>query len=120
MKSDQRTGHELSILKELRDRTYDDIHFFVSEREKKHWRLWDRYGGHMYKPLLENSRLTLKQLRKRIKTHLLMIAHIEPRYELLITDIPPYNRLNAEIIQFVTNYLGNDGWLQMFQLRQLR
>jgi len=62
VKADVKTENELVILKQLRDRTYDDIHFFVNEREKKHWRLWDKHGGRMFKPLLDNSRLTLMQI----------------------------------------------------------
>ena len=103
----------------LRDRTYDDIHFFVNEREKKkYWRMWE--GGQLYKPLLDNSRLTLKQLGSRIDSHLLMIAYLEPRYKELSDEIPSYNMLNGEMIQFCSGYFGNEGWLQMFQLRQLR
>lgn len=46
-----------------------------------------------------------------------MIAYIEPRYKVLVSDIPPYNQLNAEMIQLCTIYFGNEGWLQMFQLK---
>ena len=49
-----------------------------------------------------------------------MIAYIEPRYATLIYDIPPYNAINSEMIQFCTEMFGNEGWLQMFQIRQLR
>ena len=51
---------------------------------------------------------------------MLMIAYIEPLYEQLIKDIPPYNMINSEMIQFCTQVFGNEGWLQIFQLRQLR
>lgn len=49
-----------------------------------------------------------------------MIAFIEPRYGGLVAEIPPYNTINAEMIQFCTAFFGNEGWLQMFQLKQLR
>ena len=65
----------------LRDRTYDDINYFVEEREKKHWRLWDRYGGSRnYKPHLENRNLTYKQLNERVEIHLHILAFLEPMY----------------------------------------
>jgi len=49
-----------------------------------------------------------------------MIAYIEPKYVRLVHNIPPYNMINAEMIQFCTAFFGNEGWLQMFQLKQLR
>lgn len=49
-----------------------------------------------------------------------MIAYLEPRYKELSDEIPSYNMLNGEMIQFCSGYFGNEGWLQMFQLRQLR
>ncbi len=104
----------------LRDRTYDDINYFVAEREKKHWRVWDKYGGRYYKPYIENRGLNFMQLSERIEIHLYMLAYIEPRYEQLVSDIPPYNAINSEMIQFATEVFGNEGWLQMFQIRQLR
>ena len=120
VRADNKTERELGILKQLRDRTYDDINFFVNEREKKIWRLWENHSDHTYKPLVNNNRLTLQQLQYRVDMHLLMISYIEPRYQVLIADIPPYNQLNAEMIQLCTVYFGNEGWLQMFQIRQLR
>lgn len=62
IKADARTERELSILTRLRDRTYDDIRYFINEREKKHWRLWDHYGGHMYKPIIDHGRMSLEQI----------------------------------------------------------
>ena len=49
-----------------------------------------------------------------------MILYLEPRYARLVADIPPYNSINGEMIQFCTEVFGNEGWLQMFQIRQLR
>lgn len=82
----------------LRDRTYDDINYFVAEREKKHWRLWDKYGGRYYKPHLENRNLTYKQLNERVEIHLHILAFLEPMYSQLVSDIPPYNAMNSEMI----------------------
>ena len=59
VRADDKTERELAILKQLRDRTYEDIRFFVNEREKKIWRLWENYGGLNYKPLSDSSSLTL-------------------------------------------------------------
>lgn len=90
VKPNVRTERELQILKTLRDRTYDDIYYFVNEREKKHWRLWDKHGGHMYKPNVE-TRVGLSQLSKYVDLHLVMIADIERRFSDLVQFIPPYN-----------------------------
>ena len=80
VRADNKTERELGILKQLRDRTYDDINFFVNEREKKIWRLWENHSDHTDKPLVNNNRLTLQQLQYRVDMHLLMISYIEPRY----------------------------------------
>lgn len=74
----------------------------------------------MYKPDVENRGLTYAQLQEKVEAHLSMLAYIEPRYHKLVSEIPPYNTINAEMIQFATFMFGNDGWLQIFQLRQLR
>lgn len=119
VKADAKTQRELDLLKMLRDRTYDDLKYFVDEREKKPWRVWDR-AGYYFKPPVENLGLNLRQLKDRIEIHMQMIAYVEPRYAQLIRDIPPYNAINSEMIQFCTEMFGNEGWLQMFQIRQLR
>jgi len=40
-----------------------------------------------------------------------MIAYVEPLYYRLVQDIPPYNTINSEMIQFCTEMFGNEGWL---------
>lgn len=30
-------------MKKLRDQIFDDLQTFVREREKHHWRIWDKY-----------------------------------------------------------------------------
>ena len=113
VKADEKTQRELQILELLRDRTYDDLRSFVKEREKKRWRLWEGFVS--YKPTIENKELSLQQLQERIDVHLQMIAYVEPRHFQLVTrDIPPYNLINSEMIQFCTDVFGNEGWLQLF------
>ena len=94
----------------LRDRTYDDLKHFVEEREKRPWRVWDKFG-YYFKPPVENLNLNLRQLNERIEIHMQMIAYIEPMYTRLVNDIPPYNAINSEMIQFCTEIFGNEGWL---------
>lgn len=103
----------------LRDRTYDDIRYFIDKRNTKPWRHWDK-NGFYYKPEIENRGLDYYQLKQRVEVHMLMIGYIEPRYARLVADIPPYNAMNSEMIQFCTACFGNEGWLSMFQMRQLR
>ena len=81
----------------LRDRTYDDLKHFVEEREKRPWRVWDKFG-YYFKPPVENLNLNLRQLNERIEIHMQMIAYIEPMYTRLVNDIPPYNAINSEMI----------------------
>ena len=63
----------------LRDRTYDDVKYFIEKREEKPWRHWDK-NGFYYKPSIENRGLNINQLKERIEVHLLIIAFIEPKY----------------------------------------
>ena len=58
VRADAKTQRELHLLTMLRDRTYEDLQFFVNEREKKPWRNWDRYFRY-FKPQLEDRELTL-------------------------------------------------------------
>ena len=51
---------------------------------------------------------------------MLMIAYLEPKYAQLVREIPPYNYINSEMIQFCSLAFGNEGWLHLFQLKQLR
>lgn len=81
--------------------------------------MWDK-GGYYYKPEVTPATLTLKQLTYLVDFNLAMISIVEPKFNQLVTDIPPYNMENAEMIQFCTYCFGNEGWLQAFQLKQLR
>ena len=119
VKADTKIQRELELLKLLRDRTYEDIRYFIDKREEKKWRIWDGYGGN-YKPSFENRGLNFQQILQRIDINLLMIAYIEPRFGQLVRDVPPYNMINSEMIQFCTLVFGNEGWLQIFQIRRLR
>lgn len=61
VKSDKKTEKELKVLKLLRDRTFDDIRFFVSERDKRIWRSWRVTGQTNKSTLKENPiRIQLK------------------------------------------------------------
>ena len=110
VRSDAKTKRELDMLQMLRDRTYDDLKYFIAEREKRPWRVWDKHGFY-FKPPVENLTLNYRQLSERIEIHMQMIAYIEPRYARLVADIPPYNAINSEMIQFCTEMFGNEGWL---------
>ena len=79
VKADAKTQKELNLLKMLRDRTYDDINYFIREREKKPWRVWDKHGFY-FKPDLVNRGLNYKQLSDQVEINMQMIAYIEPRY----------------------------------------
>lgn len=43
LKPDKALEEEIKHLKKLRDQVFDDLQTFVREREKHHWREWDRY-----------------------------------------------------------------------------
>lgn len=65
----------------LRDRTYEDLYYFVTKREKRLWRLWR--GGQNYKPALNNKEMTLEQVTERVDVNMIMILYIEPRFKQL-------------------------------------
>ena len=120
VKPESKLKAELELMTKLRDQTYDDLKIFVIEREKKPWRNWQVHGVY-YKPGDENRREILKALQTQIENGLNEIAYLEPVFKHLITiEIPPYNMMNAEMIQFCTDQFGNEGWLQLFSLKKLR
>ena len=87
----------------------------MTEREKKPWRAWGKSAYIGGKPKYENVELNLVQLQERIDAHLDMLAYIEPiHFQLTARDIPPYNHIGSEMIQFCTDVFGNEGWLQLF------
>ena len=59
VKPDTKTQRELDLLKMLRDRTYDDLKYFIEEREKRPWRVWDKFG-YYFKPPVENLTLNYR------------------------------------------------------------
>ena len=58
LKPEQHQKRELEIMKMLRDQTYDDLVYFVKEREKHPWRVWDK-NGYFYKPEVTPATLSL-------------------------------------------------------------
>ena len=124
VKSDEKTERELGILKLLRDRTYEDLNTFVQKREKQPWRVWDGrhvHGyGHDFKPSLEALELSYFEIRQKIDKNLHALAILEKVYTKLRADIPTYNTINMIMVQFCSYAFGNEGWLQLFQMRQLR
>lgn len=124
VKSDEKTERELGILKLLRDRTYEDLNTFVQKREKQPWRVWDGrhvYGyGHDFKPSLEALELSYFEIGQKIDKNLHALSILEKVYTKLRADIPTYNTINTIMVQFCSYAFGNEGWLQLFQMRQLR
>ena len=106
-------------MRQLYEQTYRDVQYFVEKREQKPWRTWDK-NGYYYKPNFDQNHLSLPQILWLIDQNKRVIDFIEPRYRQLLSEIPPFNHCNAEMITFCTNVFGNEGWLQLFQLKQLR
>lgn len=50
LKSDATLEKKMERLKALREQTYLDLYFFITEREKVHWRNWDHMYMGNYKP----------------------------------------------------------------------
>lgn len=110
----------MQLMKRLRDQTWEDLRYFVIEREKKPWRNWDRHGFN-YKPEITDKKRKLIQIIDDIDNCLMCIQYVEPRFKSLITyEIPPYNCINAEMIQFCTDMFQSEGWLSLFSLKQHR
>ena len=62
VKPESKLKAEMELMTKLRDQTYEDLKFFVTEREKKPWRNWQVHGIY-YKPGDENRREILKALQ---------------------------------------------------------
>lgn len=69
MKPEAHIQRELDILKMLRDQTYEDLYYFVQEREKHPWRAWDK-KGYYYKPEVTPALLNTAQLNILIDLNL--------------------------------------------------
>lgn len=120
LKPDASLQYELKIMRQLYQQTYSDVQHFVEKRERKPWRTWDK-NGYYYKPnMVAGQNLSFNQIMALIEQNKRIIDFIEPRYRQLLSEIPPFNHCNAEMITFCTNVFGNEGWLQLFQLKQLR
>lgn len=61
VKPESKLKAEMELMTKLRDQTYGDLKFFVTEREKKPWRNWQVHGVY-YKPGDENRAGILKGL----------------------------------------------------------
>ena len=62
VKPESKLKAELELMTKLRDQTYEDLKFFVIEREKKPWRNWQVHGVY-YKPGDENRKEILIALQ---------------------------------------------------------
>ena len=51
IRQDAKLLREMDLMRRLRDQTWEDLRYFVIEREKKPWRNWDKHGFY-YKPEL--------------------------------------------------------------------
>ena len=73
---DAKTEKEMQVLKALRDQTYEDLQYFINEREKKLWRNW-HVSGVFYKPIIPSGELTLQHAESLIREVLAYIQMLE-------------------------------------------
>jgi len=117
LKPDWELEKKLEKLKHLRNQVFADLEFFINDREKVHWRNWDHYYQHDYKPdLVEKP----DYFKDRCDCLLLQIEFVERTAGELASEITQFNNLNADCIRQMSAFFGNDRWLQFWQLRQLR
>lgn len=64
--------------------------------------------------------MTQREANEYIENNLVQITIIEPKMFKLLKDVPKYNQLNSEMIEFITKVFGNQGWLQLFQMKLFR
>ena len=80
VKQDGRLIKEMQLMKRLRDQTWEDLRYFVIEREKKPWRNWDKHGFY-YKPEITDKKKKLLIIIDEIESCLMCIQYIEPRFK---------------------------------------
>ena len=56
LKPDGLLEDRMEKLKRLRDQTYQDLYYFITEREKVHWRNWDHMFMGNWKPEIPPKR----------------------------------------------------------------
>ena len=61
IRQDGKLIKEMNLMRRLRDQTWEDLRYFVIEREKKPWRVWDKHGFY-YKPELQDKKKILKDI----------------------------------------------------------
>ena len=89
-------------LKRLRDQVYQDLYYFITEREKVHWRNWDHAFMGNFKPDIPPRRNLLAYYREKIDNTLLQIEFLELKSLELQDDINGFNKMNSQNIVTVT------------------
>ena len=79
MRPEAHIKRELNIMAMLRNQTYNDLNFFVTQREKRPWRNWDKKGFY-YKPEITPATLSLNQLIYLVDLNLVMVQIIEDKF----------------------------------------
>ena len=77
LKPDKTLEEKMERMKRLRDQIYADLYYFITEREKVHWRNWDHAFMGNYKPDIPPRRNMLAYYKERIDVNLLQIEFLE-------------------------------------------
>jgi hypothetical protein len=117
LKSDQQLELKMVKMKQLRDQVYADLELFIHEREKVHWRNWDHYYEHDFKPDLNKK---YDHFKFHCECLLMQIDYIEIQASTLSADIAGFNQLNEHSIRKMSDVFGNDRHLQFWLLKQHR
>lgn len=116
---------EVESLKQFRDVTFEDLQTFVKNREKVHWRNWDRYkyvnGAVPTKNLLKNdTKNPLEELESAVDSQKESLGKLNKRLDAVEHDSDGIKMVNLEMLSFVKNQSGGEGWLELFKLSKLR
>lgn len=120
LKPDKALEGRMDRLKRLRDQVYQDLHFFITEREKVHWRNWDHAFMGNFKPDIPPRKNWLQYYTERCEVTLMQIEFIELQSLQLSDDINGFNLMNRTNIVTVTDKLGNEHWLRFWKMEQHR
>ena len=107
LKPDVLLEQEIAELTALRDQTFKDLQEFVQNREKSHWRNWDKF------------KVVQKQPKSQIKIAKLQVSTAKSRVKNIEIDSACLTGLNTSMINFVATVLGK-GWDQKKKVVQVQ
>ena len=119
VKPDKELSEEVQSLRRLRDQIFDDLQTFVREREKHHWRIWDKYKSVGGKTTLKMSNKDLESTLQRITLEKAYLTNAVDRQSELERDFAGSKDIESNMLDYL-KLINTDGWLELYNLSKLR